>query len=295
METPARRDIVQANVVCPADTVFGVQRHHREDGSRWFTLQPGPRTLGFDGHPAPGLLFIAGDMSVGHGAMSTVGSREVIVTTSMHLELHTRPFEDGTPLEVLPSTGHRYHGGAAGVGSLRSGTGVTASVTGRFAILSLGTRAAGNIADTPTDVAPNDDTPAEAAHEPHPLIDAPIYRTLGTRVVEAGEREVTLAYCAAPELANERRGVHGGVGALMGERACDTLLRTVARPGIDLRPVTMSTAFLRPLAADHSTVQCVARVEHAGRQLVVVQATLHTADGKPAVVVDLVAAGVPTD
>ena len=168
-----------------------------------------------------------------------------------------------------------------------------ATVSGRFAVLDLGTRGAGNIAADATLVAAADDErPASDWYQPHALIDSPVYRTLGTRVVESTANHLVLTFTAGPELANERRGIHGGIGALMGERAIDAVIRSLGRTGVDLRPITMSVAFLRPIPADHSTVLCTARIEHAGRRLVVAQAEVLTPDGKPAVVVDVVSGGV---
>ena len=46
---------------------------------------------------------------------------------------------------------------------------------------------------------------------------------------------MTMSFMARKELANERLGLHGATAAMMGERACDALLRSVGADGYELQ------------------------------------------------------------
>ena len=290
MSEPGWMQNVQAHAVCPTDDLFTLERGPMTDGRRRLDLSPGPAAHGADGLPAPGLLFLLADSVIGSACVWSLDPHEVVVTSSLHVEVHLRPWAAHRSVGGTGGEAHRYHGGIASSGTVHDGDGrVVASVSGRFALFTVGERQGGNVAEPPSDTAVVDEPPAA---DPHPLLGSEVYRTLGTRFVELGPDHLTLTFTARPVLANERHGLHGGSGALMGERACDALIRAVAAPDREILPVTMSVAFLRPIPADGSTVSCTARLEHLGRQLVAVQSVLHTPAGKPAVVVDVVAAGV---
>jgi len=277
-------DNPQANVVCPCDVLFGLTRHPTDDGNRWTELRPGPAAHGDDGLPAPGLLFLLADTVVGGPCVRIVEPNEVIVTSSLHIELYSRPF-DGHPMVAgLGGLTTRYHGGATSASTVASGDVPVAAVSGRFAVLPNDMRAAGAIGDL----------------EPHPVpfdfdrFTGPVLDTLGARIVDRDRDRLSMTFLARPELANERLGLHGGCAALMGERACHDLMQSVAAEGYELRTATMNAVFFRPIPADDGELTCVATVQHAGRQLVAAQATLYTQGGKPAVVVDVMAGGVAT-
>lgn len=290
MSEPSWKRNVQASAQCPTDDLFTLTRRPVSSDRNGLDLSPGPVAHGADGLPAPGLLFLLADSVIGSACVWSLDPHEVIVTSSLHVEVHARPWADHGRVGGVGGEAFRYHGGIASSGTVSDAAGgVVASVSGRFAVFSVGERQGGNVAD-PTDTATIADD--EPTTDPHPLLASEVYRTLGTRFVELEPDRLTLTFTARPVLANERHGLHGGSGALMGERACDALLRAVAPSDRDVRPVTMSAAFLRPIPADGSTVTCTARVEHLGRQLLAVQSVLHTPAGKPAVVVDVVAAGV---
>jgi acyl-coenzyme A thioesterase PaaI-like protein len=80
--------------------------------------------------------------------------------------------------------------------------------------------------------------------------------------------------------------VYGGIGVLMGERAMELALR-VARPDLEvMRPVELRAAYVRPIAADGSLIECHAQVMYLGRRLAVVRAEVRAPDGRVAVLVD---------
>ena len=278
-------DNPQATVVCPSDVLFGLTRESTADGNRRNMLRPGPVSHGDDGLPAPGVLFLLADAVVGGPCVRVVAPTEVIVTSSLHLELYSRPFDGHHTVAGVGGLATRYHGGTISASTMMSGDVPVAAVSGRFVALPNDTRAAGAIGDLEPNPVPFDFT----------QFSGPVLDTLGARVIDGDATRLTMSFLARPEVANERLGLHGGVAALMGERACYRMLQAAAAPGYELRVATMNAAYFRPIPADGGELRCVATVQHAGRQLVAVQATLYTQAGKPAVVVDVTAGGVARD
>lgn len=278
----------QHEVVCPADAVFGMVRVTTADGLRRTELRPGVASHGADGLPAPGLLFLLADSTVGGACVRILEANEVVVTSSLNIEIRSTPFANSDTVAGTGGAASRYYGGAASAATLTSNGDVVASVSGRFSVLELGARGGANVTATPdADARPG---PTVASRPMH----SPIDETLGADVTSVDGDAMLLTFVASPDLANERQGLHGGCGALMGERACHALMRSVVPAPTDFKPVSMHADFFRPIAADGSTISCATRVVHAGSRLVAAQATLMTPAGRPAVLVDIVFAGVPS-
>ncbi|MCU1345057.1 MAG: Thioesterase superfamily protein [Acidimicrobiia bacterium] len=122
---------------------------------------------------------------------------------------------------------------------------------------------------------------------PHRLLrGSPVHEALGSRVVSARSSGVRVAHPAAPHFSNLRGGLYGGIGVLMGERALDLALRVVLPEGTRMRPVELRAAYVRPIAADGSIIECHAKVMYLGRRLAVVRAEVLAPDGRVAVLVD---------
>ena len=98
-----------------------------------------------------------------------------------------------------------------------------------------------------------------------------------------------MAFVATSELGNERAGLHGGVGALMAERAADLALRLGDdRSPVPFRPVELRIAFLRPIAADGGSVAGAAEVTFRGATTAATTARVYRPDGKVSVQLDAV-------
>jgi uncharacterized protein (TIGR00369 family) len=91
---------------------------------------------------------------------------------------------------------------------------------------------------------------------------------------------------AKPDFANSSGGIHGGFGVLMGERTLDVAIRTVLGDDRLMRPVELRAAFLRPIVADGTPVECRAVVMHLGRRLAAARGEVRDHRGRPAVLVD---------
>jgi uncharacterized protein (TIGR00369 family) len=169
--------------------------------------------------------------------------------------------------------------------TLTSAAGTVAHATARFAMLRAASRAAGT-------VTPDADERQGSAAADGPA-DAPILEVLGARVAEAADGRAAIDMRVHPGLRNERSGLHGGVGALMGEQTAAVALRTLLPAQAGIRPVELRVAFLRPVEVKDAAVLCRAAVMHAGRRFAASRAELFSPSGQLAVLIDVLHAITP--
>jgi uncharacterized protein (TIGR00369 family) len=230
----------------------------------------------------PGVLAILCDGAIGTSIMSLVPRRQTMTTSHLHLEfLHSiRPDTAWLECEGV----HRFHDSAVGLGEgmITDDRGVViarSSIGAVFLERSNGDRPrAEDYANAEQPEQPEQSTLASCAS---------LDELLGCSVVSAGDGFAELAVRARPGLANHRGDVHGGVGALIGERAIDVAVRNTRAELGPLRIFEMRVAFLRSLPANDGLLTCRATVAFRGRRLAATRSELLTADGRPAVVVDV--------
>jgi uncharacterized protein (TIGR00369 family) len=109
---------------------------------------------------------------------------------------------------------------------------------------------------------------------------------LATTIVHRGQSELHVEFCVGEHLSNVSSGVHGGMGALMGQRAIDLALAALVDDMSDWRVTDMRAVFVRPIAADGTMVTCRAHIVHRGRTLVAARAELLDQRGRVAVLID---------
>lgn len=276
----------RGNVVVPAASAFGVRTELRPEGGAVVEIARQPHLVDRHGALVAGVLGLVNDHALGGAIAPVMAHDELMITSHMHMELMV-PFTAATT--ALHGSGRVVHKGG---GSAFTGGTVTdadgqllATMTARFAMLPLGATAGSAVRAADTGLA----NPPQAEQAPA-LIGGldPINDFLGLDVVDATGGAATIRVRAARHLANERFGVHGGVGVLIGERCVDVAIRSRVANADDFHPVEMRTVFLRPIAADDSMLTCTATVSYAGRSVITSTATLCTAAGKPAVEVDLI-------
>jgi acyl-coenzyme A thioesterase PaaI-like protein len=268
----------------PAATTFGVGATRPCSGGVELTLVRRPEAVDGEGALPTGVLALAVDHALGGAIAQVISDDEVMITSHLHLEL-VRPLTPDVDAVVAHGEVVEKGGGHAFTrGVMRDGDGrILALMTARFAMLPLDSSAGGYVrpggaaAPVPTGQEIDD------VHVDEP----PVSRLLRMRVVEETPGRIVTRFRAHGGLANERQGVHGGVGVLVGERALDRLVRTIG-DGSRFRPVELRAVFLRPLAADGSDLVCDAEVGYAGRSVITGRATLSTPGGKAAVVVDAI-------
>lgn len=269
----------------PAAKTFGVGEARPRPGGVEVTVARRPLAVDAAGALPTGVLGLGVDHALAGAIAQVIDEDEVMITSHMHLEL-VRPI---TPdIDAVVAHGEvveKGDGQAFTRGSVRSSDGrLLALMTARFAMLPLSASAGGYVrSDDPT-------TTAASIGESIDEVEgggAPVLRLLQMRVVRSSPGRVSTRFRAHEGLANERQGVHGGVGVLVAERALDELVRTVGA-GSSFRPVELRAVFLRPIAADGADLACDAEVGYAGRSVVTARATVFTPGGKEAVVVDAI-------
>jgi uncharacterized protein (TIGR00369 family) len=264
----------------PAARSFGIGESDRADG---IVVQDCvPTLLDDDGALPVGALCVLADHTLGALVSPRLGADDRMVTSHMHVEV-VRPLRPrlgrvvgrNTEVEMVPAS-------AFSTGRLTTDDDVLlARVSARFALVGS-EQAGGTVTDAVAAAAPLG-PPAE-----HPWTGAPIHRLLGTRVVETGDGVIRLAVVAGPHLANERAGLHGGVGAAIGERTGELALRTLVGDTHRFRAVELRVVFLRPVAAAGGELAADGEVGYLGRTTATTTARLYRPDGKVAVQVDAV-------
>lgn len=274
----ASDDHPQYGLLVPAAVTFAVERG--EVGGA--VTQGRPAAVVDDRGMLPvGALGLLVDHAVGAAIVPRLDDDLRMVTSHMHLELVRPP-----TTALLRATGELIHldrTAALVRATIESDDGrLVALATSRFALFPSAMAQGGMVGDP---AAASDESAPTAPS--HPLTDGqPVHRLLGTEVVTVDERGVLVRVVASSPLANERAGLHGGVGALIGERTGDLALRAVRAEGAPMRPVELRVSFLRPVPAVGETLECRADVVHAGRSVAVTRSTLFTTDGRIAVTVD---------
>ncbi|MCU1500887.1 MAG: hypothetical protein JWM12_241 [Ilumatobacteraceae bacterium] len=277
----------RGDVPLRTDATFEIVRDMAADGHARYVQGRPVRATDGDGALAPGALGVLIDSALGNGVVDSLADDERIITSHMHIELIQRftPQIDaviGEGFPVAVGNGSAF----ARVEMRAPGGDLLATATGRFAMLPATSLGGGTIA-----VGDAGSAAVPARGEPHPLVaGAGVHDLLDTRVLELADGFVRVAVVAGHHLANERSGLHGGVGVLIGERTSELALRATLPASLPattaMRPVELRIAFVRPIPAVGQLVECRAVVVNAGRTVSVTRAELFTSDGRLAVVVD---------
>ncbi len=279
----------QASSPVPAAATFEVERGAFDDTGYTVTQGCPDHILDDRGAPATGMIFLLADHALGAAIFSRIGLNDRIVTSHLHVEMLralppglTRLIGHGEVIDVMPGSGF-----ARGRATSAEG-GVLAVFSARFALFGADQQQGGAVTGEAAPVYPGRRSPLLA----HALTNSPVHDLLRTNVLDVVGVQVRVTMDARTEFANERGGLHGGAGALMGERVGDLALRSVAGSERRYRPVELRVVFLRPVPADGTALVAEAEVAYIGRTTATTTARLLRADGKVAVQVDAVHAAV---
>ncbi|MGW1785641.1 PaaI family thioesterase [Streptomyces sp. NPDC002143] len=280
----------QSTLLTPADDLMGIVSTRRSDGSVDASMTPLPGCVDDSGSIAAGTLFVLADVVLGQASVRRLPPDRFIVTTNLHLDVVARPKLTGGDIR---GTGHVDAVDEFGVmchGELVDQTGrLIAVTTGRFAVVAQDSRNAGTVT---TPAAPRLLRAAGGGVTGAAAGGIPVHALLGLGPLDTEGPEFGFAIDARPEFSNGRGGVHGGIGALIGEQAAAHALRRTLPAGNRMSPVEIRACFLRPLQAAGAPIGCTAEVLHAGRRLAATSARVSTPDGRPAVLVDVLHAPV---
>jgi len=234
------------------------------------------------GQMVPGALGLLVDAALSRAVMVAAAEEQRMATSHLHLEL-LRPIPAGTV--VVRCSGQ--------VRSIEDRFGLSEGEVVNDEGVVVARASLGAILFTPgpprsrpraTDANPHQE--AKGGRQHRLIRSSPVHEALGTRVVSARSSGVRLTNPANPRFANLGGGVYGGVGVLMGERAMEVAVRAATDDSVPMRPVELRVAYVRPIAADGSTIECRARVMYRGRRLAVVRGEVCAPDGNVAVLVD---------
>lgn len=224
-------------------------------------MSPVPWLCGPDGGLVPGALCVLADSTLGMTLHRVMGERPLATTG---LQLAFRWPRAPVTGDVVAIADHPVCEGDAGIvrGTVRDAAGTVlahAVLTG----LALSRRRAGAVLGV------RGAPPQLPADAPPPPPD------LGM----SGDAQAP-AFVARPAFGNIRGDVHGGVGALMVERALSAAAR--AHTDAAMAPLDLSVSFVRAIPADGARVAATAGVVHAGRRLLLASGRVHDARNRPA-------------
>jgi uncharacterized protein (TIGR00369 family) len=223
-----------------------------------------------DQRPSLGAIAILADSTIGWTLASSLPADRSMVTAQLRFELARGSRPADVAYRCRGSTSYSDPDVGYGRGELIDDDGQpVAWATMRSAPVAL---RAGEQAGVPLDavIAPDRPVPAASIDE---ALDA-------CGAVVDGTRGSVKLRCQ-PHLANSSGGVHGGVIALMGERALRLAVSELAAPS-DMRPLELDVLYVRRLPADESIVEARAEVIHQTRRFLLVRGEVLDPQGRPA-------------
>jgi acyl-coenzyme A thioesterase PaaI-like protein len=227
-----------------------------------------PWMLDGDGRPTLGAAALVADSAIGWAVSSMMPAGMAMVTAQLRIEL-TRAFRPGEATVRSRSTG-KFADADVGFGS-------SDLLDGDDEIIG-----AGSLRAAPVHVRGREQAGAPLDADVGPgAVAATTAEALEEHGAVSGDGTGALSVRCQPHLSNSSGGVHGGVIALMAERAVRLAVASVADPDA-LRPLDLDIVYLRRLAADGSIVRAHAGVLLRSRRFVTVMATVDTPEGAPA-------------
>jgi uncharacterized protein (TIGR00369 family) len=279
--TPAGDKHPLIGTVSAPDEHLGIEHTLDASGAESAHLLTLPRCHDGHGGVAAGVLMMLADVILARASLRQLRHDQLIVTSNLHIDIIAPLSTVHGPIGASAVTVDHVDDGAVHCHcQLMDARGVLiATTSGRFAVLESDNRAAAQVSNA-TNTQP---LPAAHTRPPH----TPLRELLDPRIGQIGERSVQLEFPASDRWANDRGGVHGGVGALIGEQAGGIALHSVAPASSAMRPYDVRALFFRPIPASGQLMRCTAEVVHVGRSLAATRSLLFTAEGRIAVVVDV--------
>ena len=287
-ERPATAGHHQAEVRIPAARTFGISGvFDKRRGAFEMTQDVPPSVLDRTGSVPPASLTLLADHIIGSAVVLRLGADERMVTGHIHLE-----FLKPLPPEVRSFQGttddlHLTPLGAFGRGSIVTNNGeLVALISSRFAILGGDRVRPGRKSSPKQNVVESERTMGPDPSIPLDLTASPLDTLLGTRLVARDDSHVRVRFEATNDLANDRGGLHGGVAALMADRAATLTLPTPNSSESPYSHTEMRVVFLRPLPTKGTSIEVDAAITHLGNSTATTTAFVRDPNGRIAVQVD---------
>jgi uncharacterized protein (TIGR00369 family) len=266
----------------PVGTLLGISAPEVEPGRVRFEMPWTDWLTQEDGRPQPGMLAALADAAHSAAVHSSLPAMRVLTTSSLTLsfvagqwgrvervacraDVATAPGEEGTPL--LSSASIEDDSGR-----------LLALSSARCVVQAL----PGGTPDDRPDPSPEPglEHPADAPFRRSPAGSPPIYHLIGLRAAKRGEGEATYELLASSWLAHFTGNVQGGILTALAEAACSSAAATTLEPGREHLPLDLRVDFLRPAAADGSTITARAVVVRRGQRVAFTTCDLLTTEGE---------------
>lgn len=284
-ETPGHH---QARVKIPAARTFGISGvFDKCRGVFAMAQEAPPSVVDGSGSVTPASLALLADHTIGSAVILRLGEAEHMVTGHIHFVF----------LSPIPPGVRRFRGstedvhltprGAFGRGSIATSNGdIVALISSRFAIISRDRGRLGSETSTRQSVVESDLLVAPDTAMPVDLAPSPLDTLLGTRLVAHDQGQVRVRFQATNNLANDRGGLHGGVAAVMADRAATLTFPTPSSSDPSFSHTEMRVVFLRPLPTEGTAIEVDAAITHLGNSTATTTALVRDPNGRLAVQVD---------
>lgn len=224
-----------------------------------------------DGRPSFGAFALLADSAIGWAIASRLRAEQSLVTAHLRLELFRRIGRDERRFGAFATAVHVDE---------EAGFGTAELVDGDQRPIGHATLRSAQL----------DERPDQAERPPSPSHDGAarggtevaVDDELGVALGARSESTAMITARARPRTANSSGAVHGGVVAMIGERAT-LALATEIDPM--LRPLELDVLYQRRVDADESTVTARADVVSRTRRFLVTTGTVRRDDGRPAALV----------
>jgi uncharacterized protein (TIGR00369 family) len=262
----------------PADRFVGLRRDSAA-GRDAVRITPAPRILDADGRLMRGALFLAADVSLGVLLHRDAPEGQRLVTSHLQLAVAAGDAWMDGEIVCVPDVISVADGSALATGRFLSNGYDFARATARFEMVTLDARAA-EAPTTPDSEAPTCASSLSQASNLDAVADLAVSRLDDTTA--------TVHLVAHPDFANERGGVHGGMGGLLTERIATRAIAEWVGPSRLTSAVEMRTFFTRPFAAAGQLIAGRVTMRRLGRRIAVTSTEVYDAAGKTLLLADAV-------
>ena len=285
---PASAGHHQAQVRIPAARTFGISGvFDKRRGAFEMTQEVPPSVLDRTGAVPPASLTLLADHIIGSAVVLRLAADERMVTGHIHLEF----------LKPLPPEARRFHGrtddlhltahGAFGRGSILAENGeVVVLISSRFAIIRRDRARSAGATSTKPSVIETKHIVAPGPTIPLDIEVSALDTVLGTCLIARDHSNARVRFQATNDLANDRGGLHGGVAALMADRAAALTVPNSSHIEFPYSHTEMRVVFLRPLPTEGTSIEVDASITHLGNSTVTTTARVRDPSGRVAVQVD---------
>lgn len=282
----------------PAAALLGVRIVPARDNlPETVAVDPLARFVDPDGFVPAGLLFMAADLALGRSISHRITPGTFAITSHLHLELVRRFRWPPGGVESVADVIATDESSGLATARFRSQSEDVAVASGRFQILPGGDRNLSAVDDGAVpELAPDGSYIAPrpcGKRERHET--RSIDEVLGISLISNTGADTDLEMIADPVLANDRGGIHGGIGGLITERCATLAMRSWVNEPRQWRSASLGAFFARPIPAAGKLLRATTSIRRLGQRTLVTSTTVRDPDGKESLLGDAVHVLVPLE